>query len=124
MSVIALAAGGTAGHIEPAIACAKAIKEIDNNANVFIVGTSKGLERDIVPKRGIELALIPATPLPRNISFATLSLSKEIPINVVSKMMGHTSIRYTEHYAKTLDNDVSKQIVKMSNLFSDKFGLN
>ena len=44
MSVIALAAGGTAGHIEPAIACAKAIKEIDNNANVFIVGTSKGLE--------------------------------------------------------------------------------
>jgi UDP-N-acetylglucosamine:LPS N-acetylglucosamine transferase len=47
MSVIALAAGGTAGHIEPAIACAKAIKEIDNNANVFIVGTSKGLERDI-----------------------------------------------------------------------------
>ena len=74
MSVIALAAGGTAGHIEPAIACAKAIKEIDNNANVFIVGTSKGLERDIVPQRGIELALIPATPLPRNISFATLSL--------------------------------------------------
>lgn len=57
-------------------------------------------------------------------SFATLSLSKEIPINVVSKMMGHTSIRYTEHYAKTLDNDVSNQIVKMSNLFSDKFGLN
>ena len=74
MSVIALAAGGTAGHIEPAIACAKAIKELDNNAEVFVVGTSKGLERNIVPQRGIELALIPATPLPRNISLETLSL--------------------------------------------------
>ena len=74
MSVIALAAGGTAGHIEPAIACAKAIKELDNNAEVFVVGTSKGLERNIVPQRGIELALIPATPLPRNISLGTLSL--------------------------------------------------
>jgi len=74
MSVIALAAGGTAGHIEPAIACAKAIKELDNNAEVFVVGTSKGLERNIVPQRGLELALIPATPLPRNISLGTLSL--------------------------------------------------
>lgn len=74
MSVIALAAGGTAGHIEPAIACAKAIKELDTNAEVFIVGTSKGLERNIVPQRGIELALIPATPLPRSLSPETLSL--------------------------------------------------
>ncbi len=57
-------------------------------------------------------------------SFATLSLSNEIPINVVSKMMGHTSIRYTEHYAKTLDNDIIKHNEKMSNLFSDRFGLN
>ena len=30
MTVIALAAGGTAGHIEPAIACAKAIKDLDS----------------------------------------------------------------------------------------------
>ena len=74
MSVIALAAGGTAGHIEPAIACAKAIKGLDNKAEVFIVGTSKGLERNLVPQIGIELALIPATPLPRSLSFATLSL--------------------------------------------------
>ena len=74
MSVIALAAGGTAGHIEPAIACAKAIKELDNKAEAFIVGTSKGLERNLVPQRGIELALIPATPLPRRLSLATLSL--------------------------------------------------
>lgn len=74
MIVIALAAGGTAGHIEPAIACAKAIKELDNKAEVFIVGTAKGLERNIVPQRGIELALIPATPLPRSLSYATLTL--------------------------------------------------
>ena len=74
MTVIALAAGGTAGHIEPAIACAKAIKNLNNLAEVFIVGTDKGLERNIVPQRGLELSLIPATPLPRSFSLAMVTL--------------------------------------------------
>ena len=74
MTVIALAAGGTAGHIEPAIACAKAIKDLDSQSQVFIIGTEKGLEKDIVPRRGIELTIIPATPFPRKINSALFSL--------------------------------------------------
>lgn len=74
MTVIALAAGGTAGHIEPAIACAKAIKNLNNLAEVFIVGTDKGLERNLVPQRGLELSLIPATPLPRSFSLTMITL--------------------------------------------------
>lgn len=74
MTVIALAAGGTAGHIEPAIACAKAILELNPQAEVFIVGTEKGLERNIVPQRGLDLTLIPATPFPRKLSLSLFSL--------------------------------------------------
>jgi UDP-N-acetylglucosamine--N-acetylmuramyl-(pentapeptide) pyrophosphoryl-undecaprenol N-acetylglucosamine transferase len=74
MSVIALAAGGTAGHIEPAIACAKAIKEKSDSAEVFIIGTDKGLERNLVPQRGIELVLIPSTPMPRKFNLSLFTL--------------------------------------------------
>jgi UDP-N-acetylglucosamine--N-acetylmuramyl-(pentapeptide) pyrophosphoryl-undecaprenol N-acetylglucosamine transferase len=74
MTVIALAAGGTAGHIEPALACAKAIKEKGSSVEVFIVGTEKGLERTIVPQRGVELAIIPSTPMPRKVNLSLFSL--------------------------------------------------
>lgn len=74
MTVFALAAGGTAGHIEPAIATALAIIKEENNAQVFIIGTLKGLEVDLVPQRGLTLELIPATPLPRSINFKLLTL--------------------------------------------------
>jgi UDP-N-acetylglucosamine--N-acetylmuramyl-(pentapeptide) pyrophosphoryl-undecaprenol N-acetylglucosamine transferase len=74
MTVIALAAGGTAGHIEPALACAKAIKEKDRSVEVFVVGTEKGLERTLVPQRGVELAIIPSTPMPRKVNLSLFSL--------------------------------------------------
>jgi UDP-N-acetylglucosamine--N-acetylmuramyl-(pentapeptide) pyrophosphoryl-undecaprenol N-acetylglucosamine transferase len=74
MSVIAVAAGGTAGHIEPAIACIKAIKKLDPSCEVFMIGTNKGLEKDLVPQRGIDLTLIPATPFPRKFSIDLLSI--------------------------------------------------
>lgn len=37
---------------------------------------------------------------------ATLFLSKGMPINVVSKVLGHTSLRQTTRYARTLNKDV------------------
>jgi UDP-N-acetylglucosamine--N-acetylmuramyl-(pentapeptide) pyrophosphoryl-undecaprenol N-acetylglucosamine transferase len=69
---IALAAGGTAGHIEPALATAKAIKSLDLNVRVFLIGTSKGLETTLVPKAGFELATINAKAFPRKISLSAL----------------------------------------------------
>lgn len=37
---------------------------------------------------------------------ATLFLSKGMPINIVSKVLGHTNLRQTQRYARTLDKDV------------------
>ncbi len=67
MSVM-LAGGGTAGHIEPALALADALRRADQRIKVTCLGTERGLETRLVPSRGYDLALIPAVPLPRSLS--------------------------------------------------------
>jgi site-specific recombinase XerD len=41
----------------------------------------------------------------------TVTLLNGVPIETVSKMLGHTSIRTTQHYAKTLDIKVSQDMM-------------
>ena len=62
---VVLAGGGTAGHIEPALSTADAIRRAEPDAHVTMLGTERGLETRLVPERGYELALIPPVPLPR-----------------------------------------------------------
>lgn len=65
---IVLAGGGTAGHIEPALNTADALRARDCGISLSVLGTSKGLETTLVPARGYELTLIPAVPMPRRIN--------------------------------------------------------
>ncbi|NEE03093.1 undecaprenyldiphospho-muramoylpentapeptide beta-N-acetylglucosaminyltransferase [Phytoactinopolyspora halotolerans] len=65
---VVLAGGGTAGHIEPALATADALLRADPETDVVLLGTERGLETRLVPERGYELALIPPVPLPRKLT--------------------------------------------------------
>jgi UDP-N-acetylglucosamine--N-acetylmuramyl-(pentapeptide) pyrophosphoryl-undecaprenol N-acetylglucosamine transferase len=65
---VVLAGGGSAGHIEPALALADALREADSGIQVTCLGTARGLETRLVPMRGYELELIPAVPLPRSVT--------------------------------------------------------
>ncbi|GHC88539.1 UDP-N-acetylglucosamine--N-acetylmuramyl-(pentapeptide) pyrophosphoryl-undecaprenol N-acetylglucosamine transferase [Nocardiopsis terrae] len=65
---VALAGGGTAGHIEPALSLADALRRIDPDTEILCLGTERGLETRLVPMRGYELGLIPAVPLPRRLT--------------------------------------------------------
>jgi UDP-N-acetylglucosamine--N-acetylmuramyl-(pentapeptide) pyrophosphoryl-undecaprenol N-acetylglucosamine transferase len=56
---IAVAAGGTAGHVVAGIAIAEALRR----SNVFFVGTPAGLERRLVPRAGFRLELLAGSPL-------------------------------------------------------------
>ena len=49
-------------------------------------------------------------------TFATVSISLGIPIEVVSKLLGHTSIRTTQVYAKIVDTVKIKEMQKWNNL--------
>ena len=73
MSVV-LAGGGTAGHIEPALALADALRRADPRIEITCLGTERGLETRLVPLRGYDLALIPAVPLPRSLNTQLLSV--------------------------------------------------
>ena len=60
-----LAGGGTAGHVEPAMAVADALRSLDPAVRITALGTARGLETRLVPERGYDLELITPVPLPR-----------------------------------------------------------
>src|SRR3569832_433110 len=59
---IVIAAGGTGGHIYPGLALADAITEMQPGARVEFVGTSKGLESELIPAAGYPLHLYDMVP--------------------------------------------------------------
>jgi UDP-N-acetylglucosamine--N-acetylmuramyl-(pentapeptide) pyrophosphoryl-undecaprenol N-acetylglucosamine transferase len=65
---IVLAGGGTAGHVEPAMAVADALIALDPDVRITVLGTQRGLETRLVPERGYHLELITPVPLPRKLS--------------------------------------------------------
>jgi UDP-N-acetylglucosamine--N-acetylmuramyl-(pentapeptide) pyrophosphoryl-undecaprenol N-acetylglucosamine transferase len=64
-----IAGGGTGGHIIPALAVARQLKQ-RYAAEVVFVGTARGLETRLVPKAGFELRLIEVGQL-NNVSLMT-----------------------------------------------------
>lgn len=71
---ILIAGGGTAGHVQPALAVADAITAIDPNAQITCLGTAGGLETYLVPDRGYALELIPEVKFTRKIDKGLLTL--------------------------------------------------
>lgn len=62
---VVLAGGGTAGHVEPAMAVADALTALDPDVRITALGTGRGLETRLVPDRGYALRLVTPVPLPR-----------------------------------------------------------
>jgi len=65
---VILAGGGSAGHVEPALATADALRRLEPSIGITALGTAMGLEARLVPARGYELAEIPRVPLPRRVT--------------------------------------------------------
>lgn len=65
MTTYLLAGGGTAGHVNPLLAVADALRARDPEAEVLVLGTAEGLESRLVPERGYELLLVDKVPFPR-----------------------------------------------------------
>ena len=82
-----IAAGGTGGHITPGVAIANKLKELGHE--VKFLGTSTGMETDLVPKAGYELKIISAKGLHRGFSIKNIKTIKCLfdGINDVKKII-------------------------------------
>ncbi len=60
------------------------------------------------------------THLARHTFATTVTLTNGVPLETVSKMLGHRSVKTTQHYAKIIDRKVSDDMMILRNKFSNK----
>lgn len=68
-----------------------------------------------IPK---SFALLLAFHTARHTFATTVTLSNNISLEVVSKMLGHTNTRMTTHYAKLMDKCIGEQMDKLMDTFT------
>jgi UDP-N-acetylglucosamine--N-acetylmuramyl-(pentapeptide) pyrophosphoryl-undecaprenol N-acetylglucosamine transferase len=78
---VLIAGGGTGGHVIPALAIARELRDA-YGAEVRFVGTARGLEMRLVPEAGFKLELVRSGQL-KNVSLATrLRTAMDLPLGV------------------------------------------
>lgn len=87
---VLMTGGGTAGHVNPALAIANTIKENDPSSEIAFVGTSRGIENKLVAKAGYELYHVNVMGLSRkltlkNIKAAYLALTSPFKAKKIIK---------------------------------------
>ena len=70
-------AGGTGGHIYPAVAIINKIKEKEENSEFLYIGTTDRMEKDIIPKLGIEFVGLEMSGLNRKNIFKNIDVLKK-----------------------------------------------
>ena len=88
MATIVFAGGGTAGHIEPALAVAREWSVSHPDDEILFLGTKNGLENTLVPANGFRLLLIPKVAISRKPSATWL----KIPFDLFSSIKASYSI--------------------------------
>ena len=94
---VVIAAAGTAGHINPGLAIANKIKQEEPKSEITFIGTTRGLENDLITREGFNLKTIDA-----------YGLSKKLTIENIKKMY-KTLKGYGE--AKKILKDLKPDIV-------------
>ena len=94
---ILLTGGGTAGHINPAIAMANFIKEKEKDAEFLFVGTEEGMEKTLVPKSGYKIEYIKVHGFKRSLS----------PSNIKNLFDIVSSIKKTKKIIKEFNPDIA-----------------
>ena len=136
---IIVTAGGTGGHIFPALAIINKIKEKEPNSNILYIGTTDRMEKDIIPKAGINFVGIKMKGLDRKHIFKNIDVltslkkainqSKEIikefnpdivigvggyitfPVIYAASMLGYKTFIHEQNSIPGLSNKILKNKV-------------
>ena len=73
---VVITAGGTGGHIFPALALISKLKEKDKDVEILYIGTTDRMEKDIIPKEGIPYIGIEMKGLNRKNIFKNIDVMK------------------------------------------------
>lgn len=79
---LVVAGGHSAGHIEPTMNFADAVRRLEPGAQITALGTERGLDTTLIPARGYPLELIPPVPLPRRLNRALLAVPGKLRASV------------------------------------------
>ncbi|MGN1098410.1 MAG: undecaprenyldiphospho-muramoylpentapeptide beta-N-acetylglucosaminyltransferase [Clostridia bacterium] len=72
---ILLSGGGTAGHINPAVAIAKTVVAHEPDSQVLFVGTPNGMEQRLVPREGFGIKSVEVMGLRRKITLENIKVA-------------------------------------------------
>lgn len=64
--------GGTGGHLYPALAVAEALKKLQREAEIFFVGSNRGIEAKEVPEAGLPFRGLDTIGFPRRLGFRSI----------------------------------------------------
>lgn len=79
---VVIAGGGTGGHVIPALAIGRELRD-KHGAEVLFIGTARGLETKLVPEAGFKLELVRSGQL-KNVSLGTrLRTMNDLPLGVL-----------------------------------------
>ena len=92
--------GGTAGHINPAIAVANILKERHPDCNILFIGAKGHMEEKLVPQAGYDLKCLPGSGLARGKSLKAIKKNAK----VIGELIG--SIRQCKQIIREFKADV------------------
>lgn len=101
MLKVLMAAGGTGGHINPALAIASIIREHRPDAEFLFAGTPNGMEARLIPKAGYEFAPIKISGFQRKVT----------PKNLVRNARAAAYLTASGHRSKQIIDSFKPDIV-------------
>ncbi len=82
------AGGGTAGHVEPSLAVARAVRVKYPDSEISFIGTAEGLEMSLVPAAGFKIFPIEKVSISRRLSPSLL----KVPFQLVKSILQTTRL--------------------------------
>ncbi|MDP6628400.1 MAG: undecaprenyldiphospho-muramoylpentapeptide beta-N-acetylglucosaminyltransferase [Candidatus Marinimicrobia bacterium] len=98
---IIITGGGTGGHLFPALAIGDEIMERHPNALVHYVGSTFGIEKDVLPVKNVAHSLLPIRGLQRSLNFSAMGKNLLLPGRLLSSISK----------VKSLLNDINPNLV-------------